>query len=793
MKRLMSMLLVLSLCLGLLSLTALAGDEAVVPEITPEAAGSEPEETQEEMPANTPEETPGEGDCPAEPEEPAAEEEIVPAAEPAPAADAAAGGRENAGGDGKYRTEETPSSVLADAAALDGFDIIQGFYLELVRSELSGPAASAVSHTFLLDYPGGFDQNDYRVYRLNGGTAEVLSDVSFGPCIELNGLMPENGEHIALAWNAVSDPGPGGPGGQGGSGGASYSYTVDKGAIPADAQAKLSERLIQVSMDFTDRITYYTVTLRDETGSVADLASVTGSMPDDGSFMSTLTFPVDFEGNDFAVVYLDQSGSAADLSQKKSVEDFGCQGMGPGGVDIDLGVRKQSGDSFAGTMYFAIGVRDTGGQGGPGSGPFPEVYEETPVQALVDRAEREGYEHTAGYILTHNLDYQEDSSGHIGEGMNWIAYPAGMDSSITDWKVYQLYDGTVTEADAELGGDGIRLRVRDVDLGRKDGEPYGPHFVVAWNGTAGTLIETSFTWDDDGRIETLRRAITFSGFDSGCMYAVSTMDKRTVAAGEYGSFLLWCPDDMDVDKPWGLYIYRDGKAVDVTDWAVIEQHKNGLALAVSGLDVENDGRFALGQFTVRSDLSRLEDKAAGIIVSGELSGAAELRVTPVTSGEGYALVQQQAGVTKLRVYDISLIKDGVEIQPSGWVRVTMSLPEGYDPDRTVLFHVEDDGTVMPIRFTLIEDGRIVFMTDSFSLYALGEMEQTPRGDVNGDGAVNRLDRVFFARCLAGWPNFPAPEYMDPAAADMNRDESVDLQDRSVLSRMLAADDPAPEE
>ena len=638
MKKLFSLLLVLLLCLGLLSLAALAEDEAAVPEITAEAAGSEPEEMPEELPADAPEETPGEED-PAEPAEPAAEE-ILPAAEPAPGLDAA-GGRENAGGDGKYRTEETPSSVLADAAALDGFDIIQGFYLELVRSELNDPGAGASGHTFLLDYPDGFDRNDCRVYCLSGGTAEVLSDVGFGPCIELNGLSPDNGEHIALAWNAVSDPGP-------------------------------------------------------------------------------------------------------------------------------------------------------GGQGGPGGdGLYPEIYEETPAQALVDRAAQDGYEHTAGYILTHNLNYQDDNSGHIGEGMNRIDYPAGMDSSITDWKVYQLYDGTVTEANAELGGEGIILRVRDVDLGRENGEPYGPRFVVAWNGTAGMLIESSFTRedDDDSRTVALRRAIQLSGFDSGCMYAVSTMDKRTVSAGEYDSFRLWCPDDMDAEKPWGLFLYRDGRAVDVTDRAAVEQHKNSLALAVRGLDVQDDDRFALGLFTYRSDRTRVENKAAGVIVTGELSGAAELRVTPITSGEGYALVQQQAGVTKLRVYDISLIKDGVEIQPSGWVRVTMSLPAGYDPDRTVLFHVEDDGTVMPIRFALTEDGRITFETDSFSLYALGLMEQTAQGDLNGDGAADRLDRIYFARCLAGRTDHPAPEHLDPALADLNGDERVDLQDRSLLARMLAAEDP----
>ena len=58
------------------------------------------------------------------------------------------------------------------------------------------------------------------------------------------------------------------------------------------------------------------------------------------------------------------------------------------------------------------------------------------------------------------------------------------------------------------------------------------------------------------------------------------------------------------------------------------------------------------------------------------------------------------------------------------------------------------------------------------------------GDVNGDGNVNKLDRAFFARYLAGWPEYPA-DVIDMAAADVNDDGKVNKLDRAILTRHLA--------
>ena len=58
------------------------------------------------------------------------------------------------------------------------------------------------------------------------------------------------------------------------------------------------------------------------------------------------------------------------------------------------------------------------------------------------------------------------------------------------------------------------------------------------------------------------------------------------------------------------------------------------------------------------------------------------------------------------------------------------------------------------------------------------------GDVNGDGAVNTLDRMELARHLANWEGYSA-ESIDMIAADVNNDGIVNTLDRMALARHLA--------
>ena len=56
------------------------------------------------------------------------------------------------------------------------------------------------------------------------------------------------------------------------------------------------------------------------------------------------------------------------------------------------------------------------------------------------------------------------------------------------------------------------------------------------------------------------------------------------------------------------------------------------------------------------------------------------------------------------------------------------------------------------------------------------------GDVNGDSSVNRADRMYLARAIAGWEGYELPSC---EVADFNGDGVVNRADRMYLARAIA--------
>lgn len=58
------------------------------------------------------------------------------------------------------------------------------------------------------------------------------------------------------------------------------------------------------------------------------------------------------------------------------------------------------------------------------------------------------------------------------------------------------------------------------------------------------------------------------------------------------------------------------------------------------------------------------------------------------------------------------------------------------------------------------------------------------GDANGDGELNRKDRIYLARFLAGWEDYPATDRF-AFTCDLNGDGEVNRKDRILLGRALS--------
>ena len=90
----------------------------------------------------------------------------------------------------------------------------------------------------------------------------------------------------------------------------------------------------------------------------------------------------------------------------------------------------------------------------------------------------------------------------------------------------------------------------------------------------------------------------------------------------------------------------------------------------------------------------------------------------------------------LVTYDISLLLDGVTVQPGGAVEVTLPAPENMSGfQRIQVVYIDDNGNVTPCETRVNEDGTVTFVTDHFSRYAIVGVNDAETEKGIGTGAI----------------------------------------------------------
>ena len=75
-------------------------------------------------------------------------------------------------------------------------------------------------------------------------------------------------------------------------------------------------------------------------------------------------------------------------------------------------------------------------------------------------------------------------------------------------------------------------------------------------------------------------------------------------------------------------------------------------------------------------------------------------------------------------YDISLMFEGVAVQPGGKVAVTVPAPENIgEYDSITIVFIDDNGNITPCETKVNDDGTVTFVTDHFSYYAIVGLPQ----------------------------------------------------------------------
>jgi len=158
----------------------------------------------------------------------------------------------------------------------------------------------------------------------------------------------------------------------------------------------------------------------------------------------------------------------------------------------------------------------------------------------------------------------------------------------------------------------------------------------------------------------------------------------------------------------------------------------------------------------------------------------------VTSDEGLTLkviekAETEAGDIVLgqgeainSVYDISLLKDGAEVQPDG--NVTVKIP--CDIEGAKVYRVENDNTLTDMN-AVYENGYLVFTTDHFSVYVVSVPKTYTTGDVNGDNVVDILDAIIIQKFTVDKVTLTD---VQKDVADVNADGVVDILDATDIQK-----------
>ena len=129
--------------------------------------------------------------------------------------------------------------------------------------------------------------------------------------------------------------------------------------------------------------------------------------------------------------------------------------------------------------------------------------------------------------------------------------------------------------------------------------------------------------------------------------------------------------------------------------------------------------------TAKDDKSGIEVSAP----SGSYNGELELEVEEIFDGESFQIVGTIEGQEQSKIYDVTTKVDGKETQPGATVTVKIPLPEGYDPARTYVYHVNSETGKVENMNARYEDGFLVFETDHFSTYAVVQIKTQKKDSI----------------------------------------------------------------
>ena len=299
-----------------------------------------------------------------------------------------------------------------------------------------------------------------------------------------------------------------------------------------------------------------------------------------------------------------------------------------------------------------------------------------------------------------------------------------------------------------------------------------------------------FTYDEiDGKVIA---SIADSVFSDWYDLNELILPKRLVSIGKY--CCLNCPNLKEITIPQSVesigeyalgYIYEkpstdigeDGNPV-----ITVGGYKKVDGLTIYGYagtaaeSYANDNGFTFINVSDQDEITHTDEKTN---ISVTVKGDSELSVKPLEDEDTIDRVTSilKNGETLVAIFDISLMKDGVVVQPDGMA--TVKIPTVVINAR--VYRIELDGTTTNMD-AVYEDGYLVFTTEHFSEYAVVAPSEKMMGDVDGNGKITIADAVMIQKHIAHILTLSDEQC---AVADVDENGKITVADAVMIQKYIA--------
>lgn len=183
-----------------------------------------------------------------------------------------------------------------------------------------------------------------------------------------------------------------------------------------------------------------------------------------------------------------------------------------------------------------------------------------------------------------------------------------------------------------------------------------------------------------------------------------------------------------------IYSSNNAEVATISSNGLITGLKAGTAI----ITAEGDGKIYTIDVEVKG--SKIEDSTgnSSIIYNGDaLDEGTQENYNKINENDNlYKEIEKKVtGAKRFEVIEITLTKDGQNVQPKSKVTVEIKIPSGYNPDNILVYYVEEDGTLTLVNHTVVGD-KVQIDTDKVGKFVIVEKEDQNKNESSNNTTEN---------------------------------------------------------